>query len=178
MSEQCVVSPMALAAAWNLQGDPARQAFVDEVGRQFAIVLPVKPNTSVRGDALTALWLGARSWLLIADAPASPLATFAEQRDALNDAGGALFDLSASRIAFRIAGPRATDVIASHCPLDLHPRAFRAGDCAQSMLGRINALLHKQDDVPTFAIMVARSFARDAWRSLCESAAQYDDRVA
>jgi sarcosine oxidase subunit gamma len=80
--------------------------------------------------------------------------------------GGALFDLTASRVAYRLGGSRATDVLATGCPLDLHPRAFRVGDCAQSLFGRVNALLYKSDDAPTFLIMVARSFARDVWQTL------------
>lgn len=173
MSEPCVVSELANAAAWNLQGDPTRQGFVDEVRGQLGIALPLKPNTSARSEALIALWLGPRSWLLVAEKPDSPLAGFTDQRDVLNAAGGALFDLSASCVAYRIAGPGAPAVIASGCPLDLHARAFRVGDCAQSLFGRIDVLLHKQDDVPTFTIMVARSFARDAWQALSESAAHY-----
>lgn len=173
MSEPCVVSELAIAAAWNLQGDPTRQPFVDEVRGQIGIALPLQPNTSARSGALTALWLGPRSWLLVADTPDSPLAGFIDKRDALNAADGALFDLSASRVAYRIAGPGAPAVIAGGCPLDLHARAFRAGDCAQSLFGHIDALLHKRDEVPTFTIMVARSFARDAWQALRESAAHY-----
>ena len=131
-----------------------------QVARQFSIALPIVPNTTARSDALTAFWLGPRSWLLVAESADSPLADFIEKRDALNAAGGALFDLSASRVAYRLAGERATDVLATGCPLDLHPRAFRAGECAQSVFGRVNALLYKSDDAPTFVLMVARSFGR------------------
>ena len=135
------------------------------------------PNTTARSDALTAFWLGPRSWLLVAESAGSPLADFVEKRDALNAAGGALFDLSASRVAYRLAGTCATDVLATGCPLDLHPRAFRAGDCAQSVFGRVNALLYKSDDAPTFIIMVARSFARDVRQLLDLSAAQFGYRA-
>ena len=141
--------------------------------RQFSIALPIVPNTTARSDALTAFWLGPRSWLLVAESAGSPLADFVEKRDALNAAGGALFDLSASRVAYRLAGPRATDVLATGCPLDLHPRTFRVGGCAQSVFGRVNALLYKPDDAPTFIVMVARSFARDVWQALRLSAMQY-----
>ena len=91
---------------------------------------------------------------------------FSRKRDALNAAGGALFDLSASRVGFCLQGKGATDVLAMGCPLDLHPRAFRSGQCRQSMFGHVNALLLKTDEVPTFVIMVARSFARGVWQTL------------
>jgi sarcosine oxidase subunit gamma len=160
-----------------VQGDASRADFKAQVASQFSIALPIEPNTTARSDALTALWLGPRSWLLVAESAGSSLAGFIEKRNALNAAGGALFDLSASRVVYRLTGLRATDVLATGCPLDLHPRTFRAGDCAQSMFGRVNALLYKSDDVPTFVIMVARSFARDVWRALTLAVAQQGYRA-
>ena len=165
-----------IAAAWNVQGDPARTAFVEEAQRQFGVALPIAPNTIVGSAALSALWLGPSSWLLVAGG-ASPLVDFDAKRDAINAAGGALFDVSASRIAWTVSGPHATTVLAAGCPLDFHPRAFAAGTCAQSLLGHINALFVKRDDAPTIAVMVARSYARDAWQALLESAAQYGCEV-
>ncbi len=167
-----VLAETMIAAAWNVQGDASRAEFTDQVARQFSIPLPVAPNTTASSDQLTAFWLGPRSWLLVAESAGSPLADFIEKRNALNAAGGALFDLSASRVAYRIAGVRATDVLAAGCPLDMHPHAFRVGDCAQSVFGRVNALLFKSDDAPTLIIMVARSFARDVWQDLSLAAAQ------
>jgi sarcosine oxidase subunit gamma len=161
-----------IAAAWNVQGDGSCAEFSDQVTRQFAIALPVTPNTTTGSDTLNALWLGPRSWLLIAESAGSPLVEFAARRDAFNGVGGALFDLSASRIAYRLAGTHAADVLATGCPLDFHARAFRAGDCAQSKFGHVDVLLHKPDEAPTFVIMVARSFARDVWQALNFRAAQ------
>ena len=177
MSDPITLAEVPIAAAWNVQGDASRADFTDQVARQFSIALPITPNTTARSGALTAFWLGPRSWLLVAESAGSPLGDFIEKRNALNAAGGALFDLSASRVAYRLAGDSATDVLASGCPLDLHPRTFCAGDCAQSVFGRVNALLYKADDAPTFVIMVARSFARDVWQALGVSAAQYGYRA-
>jgi len=173
VSDSITLTEVPIAAAWNVQGDASRTDFTGQLSRQFSIALPVLPNTTARTDALTAFWLGPRSWLLVAESASSPLANFIDKRNALNAVGGALFDLSASRVAYRLAGARAIDLLATGCPLDLHPRTFRAGDCAQSVFGRVNALLYKTDEAPTFVVMVARSFARDVWRTLCLSAAQH-----
>ncbi len=162
----------AIAAAWNLQGDAARPSLAGLAQRLFDVALPTTANTTVKSGALTALWLGPTSWLLVAGVP-SPLVDFASKRDALNAVGGALFDLSASRIAWTMSGAHAATALAKGCPLDFHPRAFAAGTCAQSVLAHVNALVEKHDDAPTFTVMVARSFARDVWRELCLSAAQY-----
>lgn len=162
----------SIAAAWNVQGDPARPPFADEVQRAFGVALPLARNTTAASDALTALWLGPTSWLLVAGS-ASPLADFAATRDALNAQGGALFDLTASHVAWTVSGAHAATVLATSCPLDFHPRAFVAGTCAQSVLGHINALIVKRDESPAFTVLVGRSFARDVWRALCRSAAPY-----
>ena len=171
-----VLAEATIAAAWNVQGNAAHAPVLDAVQRQLGVTLPIAPNTIAKTDALTALWLGPRSWLLVAGA-SSRLTDFAAKRDALNDAGGALFNVSSSRIAWTISGPQAATVLAKSCPLDLYPRSFAARTCAQSLLGHVNALFMKQSDAPAFIIMVARSFARDAWHALITSAAQYGCEV-
>ncbi|MEO8675983.1 MAG: sarcosine oxidase subunit gamma family protein [Casimicrobiaceae bacterium] len=172
MADLVILAEATIAAAWNMQGDPADAPFVDEVQRLFGIALPVAPHTIVQTDPVTAVWLGPSSWLLVAGG-ASPLADFTAKRDALNAIRGALFDVSASRIAWTVSGPRSATVLAKGCPLDFHPRVFAAGMCAQSLLGHVNALFIKHDDTPTFTVMVARSYARDVWHALREAAAQY-----
>ena len=171
-----VLAEATIASAWNVQGDPARSAFVGAARRLFDVALPLAPNTTARIDTVTALWLGPASWLLVAHAT-SPLIDYAAKREALNAAGGALFDVSASRVAWTISGLHAADLLAKGCSLDLHPRAFATGTCAQSVFGHVNTLIDKRDDDPTFSVMVARSFARDAWHALCEAAAQYGYEV-
>jgi sarcosine oxidase subunit gamma len=166
------IAAVTIATAWNVHGDPARPDFVVEVRRLFDVALPTKANTTARSDALTALWLGPKSWLLAAGG-ASALTDFVAKRDALNQQGGALVDVSASRIAWAIAGPRAATVLAKGCPLDFHPRAFAVGACAQSVYGRVSVLVEKRDETPAFTLMVGRSFARDVDRALGVVAAQY-----
>jgi sarcosine oxidase subunit gamma len=166
------IAELTIATAWNLQGDATRPDFVEEACRLFDLVLPTEPNTTARSDTLTALWLGPRSWLLAAGG-ASMLTDFAAKRDALNQQGGGLFDVSASRIAWAIAGPRAAIVLAKACPLDFHPRAFAVGACAQSVYGQVNVLVEKRNETPTFTLMVGRTFARDVDRALGVAALQY-----
>ena len=165
-----------IAAAWNVQGDAERTSFTAEFARQFGVALPVAANTATRTDSLAALWLGPRSWLLIARG-ASTLNDFAATRETLNAAGGALFDVSASRVAWTISGPHAPTVLATGCPLDFHPRAFPPGTCAQSLYGHLGALIARHRDAPAFTLMVARSYARDAWHALLEAGAQYGVEV-
>lgn len=160
------------AAMWNVQGDARRPGFAAAARAMFALPLPVAPNSTARDGVLTALWLGPASWLVVAS-DESALADFESKRDTLNAAGGALFDVSASRVGWTIAGAYAPIVLAKACPLDFHPRVFAEGACAQSVWGHTNALYYRRPDSPAFTMLVARSLARDAWRALCISAAQY-----
>lgn len=163
-----------IAGAWNVQGDARQPAFVAAARQAFALELPTTPNGTARTEglteALTALWLGPASWLVVASGE-SALADVDAVRDALNAAGGAVFDVSTSRVAWTIAGGQAATVLAKGCPLDFHQRAFEEGTCAQSVFARVNALFYRRAAAPVFTMLVARSFARDAWRALCLSAA-------
>jgi len=166
------LSEARIAAAWNVQGNFESAPFADAVRRRFGIALPAAPNSTARSGALTALWLGPRSWLLVTGDPAA-LTDFDAGRDAVNGAGGALFDVSAARIAWTLSGHQAAAVLARGCPLDFHPRAFAAGACAQSLYGHVGVLIVQHDEAPTFTLLVARSYARDAWHALLTAAAQY-----
>jgi sarcosine oxidase subunit gamma len=159
-----------IAGAWNVQGDARRPEFLAAARKAFDLALPTSPNGTARTEALTALWLGPASWLVVACGESSLIDGDAV-RDALNAAGGALFDVSASRVAWTIAGAQAATVLAKGCPLDFHQRAFAEGTCAQSVFARVNALFYRRAASPVFTMLVARSFARDTWHALCLSAA-------
>lgn len=163
---EVVLAPVTIAAAWNVQG--MRAAGVAQ--RLFGVAMPQQPNTMVTHADVTAIWLGPASWLIVGatTAPGDPAQALA----ALNDAGGALFDVSASRVAFALSGTRAGAVLAAGSPLDFHPRAFAPGACAQSVFARVNALFCRpRADV--FVVLVARSFGRDVWHGLCAAALEY-----
>lgn len=184
-----VLAPATIATAWNVQGDPANAGFTAQARSMFGAPLPLAPNTTTRSAASTILWLGPRSWLMLqgsASAPgghadagaqpaagihAQPAAGIDAQRDALMAHGGALFDVSASRVAFAVRGPQAATVLAAQCPLDFDSRAFPPTHCAQSLVGHINTLICRHTDAQVFSVLVARSMAADAWHGLCVAAA-------
>ena len=97
------IGEATIAAAWNIQGDPARASFVDAARRVFERRAADLAEHDRGNGALTAIWLGPRSWLL-ASGGDSGLVDFVAQRDAINAAGGALFDVSASRVAWTLPG--------------------------------------------------------------------------
>jgi len=153
-----------ITRAWNLRGDARNAAFASDVGRLLGS-LPMEPLTSSRRDDGVLLWLGPRSWLFVTGASSSER-DFDATRRAINAAGGALFDVSASYVGWSIDGEHAARVLNRECPLDLRPGAFPAGHCAQSLLGHIAAVIYRPGEAPSFVVMVARSFAADAWHLL------------
>jgi sarcosine oxidase, subunit gamma len=159
----------------DLRGDPSDRAFMSGVGRVLDLLLPTEPNTTATKGAIAALWQGPDQWLLTC--PADDVAFFVNTlREALADGHAALTDVSDGRIALTLAGPSARDVLAKGCPLDLHPRAFEAGRCAQSLLAKADVLLHfKEPD--TFDLYVARSFAHYLWSWLEDAGREYGVQI-
>jgi len=147
VSDRLTIADATIASAWNVQGDPS------------GIDLPRQPNTVARSGDAAVFWLGPRSWLVFGKAPGI--------------AGGAMFDVSASRVAFVIEGANAATVLAKHCPLDFHPSQFAPGSCAQSLFGQVSALYYRHEARDALTLFVARSFARDVAHHLRASAAQY-----
>lgn len=164
----------------ELRGDAGDRAFMAAVGRTLDLLLPGEPNsTAARGD-LVALWLGPDAWLLTCP-PGALAAHTGSVRKALSDVHAAVTDVSDGRVALRLAGPNARDVLAKGCPLDLHPRAFATGSCAQSLLAKASVLIHLPDDEaqrgPTFDLYVGRSFAHYLWAWLEDAGQEYGVQV-
>jgi sarcosine oxidase subunit gamma len=145
-------------------------------GRVLDLLLPNEPCTSAARNRIGALWLGPDQWLVTC--PANDLPDLlASLREALAGVHAAITDVSDGRVAFRIAGPSARDVLAKGCPLDLHPRAFPLGRCAQSLLAKAAVLIHLADDDPehgpSLDVYVARSFAQYLWTWLEDAGREY-----
>ncbi len=156
----------------NLRGDVSDPAFAAAVKTALGFVPPTAPNTVDGKRDRYALWLGPDEWLVIG-APDTQDKTVAALRSALAGRVAAVTDVSEGRTVIRLCGPRARDVIAKGCPIDLHSRAFGPGRCAQSRYARALVILHQLDDAPTFDLYVERSFADYTWRMIEDAALEY-----
>jgi sarcosine oxidase subunit gamma len=142
-------------AQLNLRLDlksPAAEA----VGLELGVPLPTGPGTSTSGE-LTVVWLGPDEWLVIGP-PGSAGELEARLRSAIGAEHASVVDVSAQRTALVVAGPRARDLLALGCALDLHPRAFGEGSCAQTMLARAQVVLLGRES-GAFWVLVRASFA-------------------
>ena len=154
----------------DLRGNPQHGRFLASAQAALGCTLPLQPNTAVCASNCTVLWLGPDEWLLSS-----------KHADNINEqlaiAGGFLTDVSHGRAALRIGGPHVRELLAKDCSLDLHPRSFQAGHCAQTALAHIGVLLYLPPTGDAFELYCARSYAQHLWHWLTEAAAEYGYEV-
>ena len=159
-----------------LRGDGASAGFRSAVAGVLGLDPVVEPSTAARRRDVSMLWLGPDEWLVVA--PDRRVDRIERTlRDALEGQHAALTDVSHSRTVLALSGPDARAVLAKGCPLDLHPRAFGPGRCAQSRLAKCQALIHQTDEAPAFEIYVHRSFAQYAWTWLEDAGGEFGVRI-
>ena len=121
------------------------------------------------------LWLAPGTWMVVAqDVEEGGL--YSRLREELGDRA-AVVDQSHGRAVLRLAGASARDVLAKGCRLDLHPRVFTPGMCAQTVIAQIGVLLHQCDEHPTYDLYVFAGYALDFLEWLTSSAAEFGYRI-
>ena len=159
-----------------LRGDAADAGFRDAVAAVLGLEPVVEPLTAARRRDVSMLWLGPDEWLVVT--PDRRLERIERTlRDALEGRHAALTDVSHGRAVLVLSGPDARAVLAKGCTLDLHPREFGPGRCAQSRLAKCQALIHQATDAPEYEIHVQRSFAQYAWTWLEDAGREFGLRI-
>jgi sarcosine oxidase subunit gamma len=153
----------------SLRCDPADSTLTGAIEGAVQCSLPRAPNTFRLSQAgHKVLWLGPDEWLVVT--PEGREALLAQSlRQAAGEGFATVVELGSGQTVIGISGQRAREVIAKGCPLDLHPRAFGPGSCAQSRLARALVTLAQVDDAPTFELIVRRSFADYLWQWLLDA---------
>jgi sarcosine oxidase subunit gamma len=154
----------------NLRGDGGNPVFVAAVKAVAGLDLPAEPNRFTESGDRACLWLGPDEWLIIGP-DGNQMDLIKDLRGALAGQHAAVTDVSGARTTILLQGPRARDLLQKGTPLDLHPRVFQPGQCAQSHIAGANITLRQLDDAPTYEILVLNSFAEHLWLWL-ESAAR------
>lgn len=98
----------------------------------------------------------------------------ARLRKAAGEAHVSVTDVSAQRTTLLVSGPRARDLLAHGCSLDLHPRVFTPGGCAQTALARAQVVLVARAEARAgFWVLVRSSFAGYLADWLLDAATEY-----
>ena len=142
----------------NLRGRPGDTAFMQASHAALGVPLPAEPCRTIEMAGQRIVWAGPDDWFVIgpvgqANQPVSRL------RRALAGLHAAVTDVSSGYTVLQLAGPSVRHVLASGCPLDLHPRAFGPGDCAGSHFFKASVWLWLSAPAPDACeLLVRRSF--------------------
>ena len=140
----------------NLRLNPRHRQAFKAAERIVGQAMPPAANTFTSGQH-EVYWLGPDEWLIATSAErVSSLGC--ELADALDDLHTVVNDVSGGYVELLMRGADASTVLAKGCTLDLHPREFAPGQCAQTGLGKA-AILLAAVDPSSYTIVVRRSFS-------------------
>lgn len=151
----------ALAAATSGRVSAEEVPFLSQVDVRVRDVdapphLPRDPNTTRPRPGGSILWLGPDEWL-VTGGPGTAAAIADAQTRLLAGVPHAVVDVSANRAVLDLAGPGVRDLLSTGCAIDLHPRVWRTGMCAQTVFARAQVILEQRDGVTR--VFVRPSFA-------------------
>lgn len=156
----------------NLRGNPDDTNFTDAVEGVLGVALPREPNTVVDHGDTTVFWLAPTEWFIRTGVDG--------ERDLITRLGQALGgqhvatnDVTGNFTTVELSGPHVRDVLEKGCTLDLHPRVFTPGRCAQTLLSHAGILIRPSTDGQAFELVVRRSFADYTFIWLEDAAAEY-----
>jgi sarcosine oxidase subunit gamma len=170
-----VLTEVRFPTVLNVRGNASDAAFCGGMEAALGVVPPAAPNSVAVREELAVLWLAPDEWLLIATGGAEGVEGALE--DKLSGVFATVVDLSDNYVCIRIEGANARRVLQKGWTLDLHPRAFGIGQCAQSMLAHAPVILRQISDAPGYELMVRPSFAKYTWDWLVDASAEYGHRV-
>lgn len=156
-----------------LRGNPSEKAFVSAVKSVLGAAPPAEPNTVAATKDIRILWTGPDEWMVYGD-EADLAARLANKLEGLH---AAVTEVTEHHTMIRLSGRHARDVMAKGCAIDLHPREFGPGRCAQSHIGRVTVLFDQIDEVPTYDILVRASFAEYLWMYLEDAGLEFGVRI-
>ena len=153
----------------TLRGDGAM--FHAAVERLLGVALPTASGERAVAGERVAIWMGPDEWLIQST---QDMAADLERgfREALGSQHYAVVDVSSGYTVIDIEGANVRAVLASGCPLDLHPRAFVEGQCAQTHFFKAGITLCRNGD-DRFQVIVRRSFAEYGCLMLLDAAQPY-----
>ncbi len=142
----------------NIRGRSNNTAFLAALLKVIGCEPPTEANTMVESCNYRIYWLGPDEWLIVTPTGQQGRVQ-AELKLALEGVFSSLVDNSSGLTMVEISGDNAAGLLATGCPFDLHPRAFKPGQCAQTRLAKAGMTITPMRDGPGFEIIIRRSFA-------------------
>lgn len=131
--------------------------------------LPLEPNTWVGWVGRDVLWLGPDEWLVLDGMKATePGGLGAQLTTLLSGTHHSVVDVSANRTVLELTGDDRHELLSTGCGLDLHPRSWSDGMCAQTLLARVPVILQERSSATR--VFVRPSYADHFVEWLAEAA--------
>ena len=142
----------------NLRGRSSDTAFLAALLKVLGCEPPVEANTMIESGDHRIYWLGPDEWLIITPTGKQSLLQ-AQLLKALDGVFSSVVDNSSGLTLVKVLGDNAGSLLATDCPLDLHPREFKPGQCAQTRLAKAGMTIAPIRDGSGFELVIRRSFA-------------------
>jgi sarcosine oxidase subunit gamma len=142
----------------NFRGNSGNTGFQAATLKVLGVEPPTDANTVVESKGVRIYWLGPDEWLLVT-ATGQQQAIKAELESALDGVFSSVVDNSSGMTMVHVSGNNAAALIATDCPLDLHPREFKHGQCAQTRLAKAGMIISPLSGGAGFEVIIRRSFA-------------------
>jgi sarcosine oxidase subunit gamma len=149
---------------------------------QVSSVLIGEIDGVLAGEVRSVLWLGPDEFLVVGpDGDTTDLVALLVE--AIGDNPGSVVDVSANRSTLVLSGPNARDLLEKGCTLDLHPRSFTAGRCAQTTFARGHLLIWQtgaedSPSGPVYRLLFRGSFADYFADWLLDATAEFSLSIA
>ena len=131
-------------------------------------------NTVVASGTRTWHWYGPGIWLVCS----SGLEEGQLSVELETQLGGvaSVVELSHARSIVSLSGPKALSALAKLCSLDLHPKIFVAGSCANTTMHHMTVHIARVPGRDDFELHVMRGFAVSLCEALVSASAEYGYR--
>jgi sarcosine oxidase subunit gamma len=161
----------------TLRGDADDEGFRTAVSETVGVAPPTEALKAASGGPRAILWMGPDEWLVTAP-PEDRETLPGRLATALEGQRAAAVEVGESMTVIELSGPRAADVIAKGCTIDLHPSVFQPGRVVRTLLAKAGIILHQTAETPSYEVYVHRSFADYAWRWLEDAGLEYGVAIA
>jgi sarcosine oxidase, subunit gamma len=129
-----------------------RPSLIARIEVVLGLPLPKEPNKAV-GAVPRIWWTSPNCWLI------GGLGSLVALEAAIAEETAHITEVGDGRIIFRLAGSGARDLLAHGTGLDLHPRVFPNGCCAQTLFADVPVLIDRMPEMDSFDIHADAGFA-------------------
>lgn len=163
-----------LAIARVIAGRDARDA-TRLIEQRCGLRFP-PPGRVEAGNGKTVIWIAPQTWL-VTQRRSDANDRIGQLASVAGSAGVSVVDQTFGYAALRIAGERTRDVLAKGCRIDLHPRAFKTGHAATTLIAHVHCVVWQCDDTPTFELLIPSTLAQHVFEWLCIGASEFGYEV-